>query len=321
MWRSLRPDASSVPGMNYDRGSGPVVFSWLTEKDAQDNLVKQTYLDAGENPPDGVIICYSLKNEPKDAIKLTIVDGKGRIVNNYQSKGDGATSTPPFLQKIQGMNRFVWDMREMGAATVPGDKSVGGLDESVIGPLVVPGKYEAQLTVDGKTVSQLFNVKKNPINPSTNTDLEKQHDILIKIRDTTSEIASLVVTIRNIRKQIQNWNNLLGSIKESQPAKDVTSLVKRKLSAIESELIHTPDAGDLGMDSPVKIYAKLAALNSVIGSADYAPPKQTLEAYASIESQYIKQKNRLTKVIEGDIPKLNSLLNELDLAPVITHSL
>ncbi|PZC50426.1 MAG: Sortilin, neurotensin receptor 3,/Sortilin, neurotensin receptor 3 [Chloroflexi bacterium] len=319
MWRSLRPDASSVPGMNYDRGSGPVVFSWFTEKDAQDNLVSQTYLDAGENPPDGVIICYSLNIEPKAAIKLKIVDSRGRVVNNYQSKEEGATSSPPFLQKVQGMNRFVWDMREMGADTVPGDKSVGGLDESVIGPLVVPGKYEAQLTVDGKTVKQLFNVQKNPINPSTNEELEKQHEILMRIRDTTSEIAGRVGTIRNIRVQIQNWLGRLESANKSKAVKDLSSLILQNLAGIESELIHTPDAGDLGMDSPVKIYAKFAALNSVIGSADYAPPKQTLEAYNSIDRQYMTQNAKLVRVIEVDIPNLNRLLDEVDLDPVTTN--
>ena len=83
-------------------------------------------------------------------------------------------------------------------------------------------------------------------------------------------------------------------------------------------LIHTPDAGDLGMDSPVKIYAKFAALNSVIGSADYAPPKQTVEAYNSIESQYNTQNAKLTRVIDVDIPNLNRLLSKIDLNPVTT---
>ena len=86
MWRPLRPDASSVAGMNYDRGAGPVIFSWYTEKDAEGNLVKQTYMDAGQNPPDGVVVYYYFNEQPQGEVTLTVLDKEGNTVNTFRSK-------------------------------------------------------------------------------------------------------------------------------------------------------------------------------------------------------------------------------------------
>ena len=138
MWRPLRPDASSVAGMNYDRGAGPVIFSWYTEKDGEGNIVKQTYLDAGQNPPDGVVVYYYFKEQPEGEVALTVLDKEGNTVNTFRSKEEGSDYKGPFLPKKAGMNRFLWNMRHSDAETVPGDETVGGLDESVNGPMAVP---------------------------------------------------------------------------------------------------------------------------------------------------------------------------------------
>ncbi|MBW3589176.1 MAG: glycosyl hydrolase [Actinobacteria bacterium] len=53
-------------------------------KKKPDGRVKQVYLDAGENPPDGVPISYILKEEAKpEEISLTILDAKGNEIITF----------------------------------------------------------------------------------------------------------------------------------------------------------------------------------------------------------------------------------------------
>ena len=41
----------------------------------------------GENPPDGAILYYYLKEQPKDPIKLEILDASGKAIRSYTSEG------------------------------------------------------------------------------------------------------------------------------------------------------------------------------------------------------------------------------------------
>ncbi len=316
MWRPLRPDASSVAGMNYDRGAGPVIFSWYTEKDGEGNIVKQTYLDAGQNPPDGVVVYYYFKEQPEGEVTLTVLDREGNTVNTFRSKEECSDYKGPFLPKKAGMNRFLWNMRHSDAETVPGDETVGGLDESVNGPMAVPGSYRVRLQVNGQTLSQWCEVRKNPLNPSTQQDLEAQHRLLMQLRDKTSEISGAVARLRKVRGQVEGWLQRLDDSEDSKQVEEAGQAIKDKLGEIESELIHVPAPGAPSLDAAVKLYSKLPALNSVIASADYAPTKQAVETYQDIASRVDEQISLLDKVLEQDVPEFNRMVGGLNIEPV-----
>ena len=103
-------------------------------------MAKQTYMDAGQNPPDGVVVYYYFNEQPQGEVTLTVLDKEGNTVNTFRSKEECSDYKGPFLPKKAGMNRFLWNMRHSDAETVPGDETVGGLDESVNGPMAVPRK-------------------------------------------------------------------------------------------------------------------------------------------------------------------------------------
>ena len=78
------------------------------------------FWDAGENPPDGVMIHYYLKEAPAE-ITLSILEEDGRIIQNFSSNPPEADeNTPePRVPAEPGMNRFVWNMRYPPARRVP----------------------------------------------------------------------------------------------------------------------------------------------------------------------------------------------------------
>jgi hypothetical protein len=83
-----------------------------------------------------------------------------------------------------GMNTFQWPM------TYPtGEKMVDTeFHTRPNGPLAKPGVYSATLTVGDWSMTQSFELLKDPRISTTDADLAEQFDFLIQIRDKLSEI-------------------------------------------------------------------------------------------------------------------------------------
>ena len=72
----------------------------------------------------------------------------------------------------QGANQFVWNMRYPGAELL--DNAV--FQGSSAGPLAPPGMYAVELNVDGETLQQAFEIKKDSGTEYSNAVIEEQFD-------------------------------------------------------------------------------------------------------------------------------------------------
>jgi photosystem II stability/assembly factor-like uncharacterized protein len=133
---------------------------------------------AGQNPPDGAILYYTLKSAASN-VRLDIEDSNGKVVVRFEST-DQPRPVPanlnvptywlrPFqqLSAAAGMHRFVWDLH---AAPQGGGGGRGGPPISAIihdtplaqGEWMPAGAYTVKLTVDGRTYTQPLVVKADP---------------------------------------------------------------------------------------------------------------------------------------------------------------
>jgi photosystem II stability/assembly factor-like uncharacterized protein len=126
----------------------------------------------GENPPQGAVIHFWLKEKPKKPITIEIFDGKEALVAKLTSEEekdqipeddpDGPMEKrekKPLPAEI-GVNRAVWDLRHDGAKLIKPAKVDAGDADS--GPLVLPGEYTIKLTVEGKTLTTKVQVTLDP---------------------------------------------------------------------------------------------------------------------------------------------------------------
>ena len=160
---------------------------------------------AGQNPPDGAIIDYLLKSAPTGEITMTILDERGRQVQQFSSQPKAPDlplpnvpsywfEPPKALPKAAGLNRFVWDLRYPPPVSLPygyfgslldyteytlADHAIPGKTprEQPQGPLVVPGTYTVQLSVAGQTYSQKLTVELDPRLKVSSADLQQQLDL------------------------------------------------------------------------------------------------------------------------------------------------
>src|SRR5205807_1204177 len=65
----------------------------IRRKKKPDGEMEDEYLDAGMNPPDGVIVTYYLKQKPEDEVKLTFLDAGGKEIRTFSSEKKGQPSS------------------------------------------------------------------------------------------------------------------------------------------------------------------------------------------------------------------------------------
>ncbi|RMD91812.1 MAG: glycosyl hydrolase, partial [Calditrichaeota bacterium] len=226
----------------------------------------------------------------------------------------GERHLPDTLPVKAGMNRFIWDMRYPDATKLKGAILWAG---STRGPLAVPGTYQARLKVGDKILTKSFEIKKDPRVPATIADLQEQFDLLIKIRDKVSQAHEAVQNIRDIRKQV---NSVVERVKGQAGADTIASVaksLKEKLKAIEEKIIQVKaKARQDVLNYPIKLNNKLAALASVVASADAKPTKQAYEVFDDLSSRLDAQLAKLNEIIEKDIPAFNQLVREQEIPAV-----
>jgi len=286
----------------------------------------------GQNPPGGAGIYYYLKNKPVGEVTLEFTDASGRSIKKIASRvseGQGPAAPPASEEEgffgggggarrapaEAGLNRFIWDLRYPDATRFPGLIMWAG---NTTGPRVAPGSYQVKLTVDGKTMTQSFEVKKDPRLETTQADFAKQLDLLLKIRDKFSETSDAILQIRDARKQIDDISNRLKDQPSGKAIADAAKSLKAKLAAIEEALYQTKNQSSQDpLNYPIRLNNKLAALNGVVGSADSAPTDQTYAVYEEVVGRINAELQKLDQTMRTDLPAFNKMVREQDIPAVI----
>ncbi|MCC6935238.1 MAG: hypothetical protein IT333_01885 [Thermomicrobiales bacterium] len=265
------------------------------------------FFDAGKNPPDGAIVHYWLKDSPS-SVSLTFRDADGNAIRHFSSDGSTVEGLPAEALKVsaaEGANRFVWDLRVPGAAPISGidPTFTSGLNrDALIGPVVAPGSYTVDLTVDGTTYSQPLTIEPDPRVSGNQADLEAQFDLLIKIRDKINETHAAVDRIHSIRGQVRQATSRI----DDDAAITAGEQIIEKLAPIE-EALAQPRSTD-PRQFPNGLNDKLAALPGMISNADTRPPKQYYEVFEKLSDEVDEQLEALNAVIDSDIANFNEML-------------
>ena len=317
-------------GKNYTIGLGvPTTFY---EEKTSTGVKERKFLDAGENPPQGVIVYYLLKDKLSDPLKLTFLDEDEEMIKAFtvrdpeedggDESGPGKTSEAdstredPYLSDEAGLNRFVWDMRYPEADKVAGDVAT---ENSITGPLATPGIYKVRLEVGGETFTQTFEILKDPRVAADQEDLDTQFRLWCEIRDKLSETHGGIEHLRRIRKQVEDWESRIGDGKDLASILEAAAALKAKLAEIEEELIQ-PEASSSSyrLSVPSRLNFKLVDLISVVGCADYPPPKQAYKVFKHLSAQIDDQLSRLESLIENEVADFNDLVRKADLPAIMT---
>lgn len=300
-------------GKNYHVTIGQNATYYVDEDDT--GYRRNRVIDAGDDIERGVRITYLLDEDATGTATLTISDADGNEVDTFTSdvpaeKKDRAGRR--YIHAAQGMNSFQWNMNHRSGVKMA-DTEYHARPE---GPLAKPGTYRATLTVGDWSMSQSFDLIKDPRVTTTDEDLAEQFDLMMQIQTKLSETASAVNSIRSVRKQLTDWKTRLAGDDRDEIGETIASAtaLDEALTRIENELVQvelTSDGDSLNYRE--MLFEKLSLLAPVVSSADARPTVQSHRVYEKLSGQIDEQLAALRSVIDGDLADLNHRLAKLEL--------
>jgi photosystem II stability/assembly factor-like uncharacterized protein len=241
---------------------------------------------AGRNPPRGVVIPFYLEAPPTGAVSLRILDGQGEV-----RRFEGVSAKA-------GANRFVWDMRYPGATVLPDAVFQG----SAQGPLAPPGTYRVELTVNGRTLTQPFEILRDPRIDYTDADLVEQFEFLVDVRDKLTETMDLVGRIRSMRTDAEQMVERAGGRQQLQ---DALQELNDKLYPLEERLVqYRARAGQDLIAQPTGVDSKLARLMNFASMADAPPTEGERELYGRLVQVIQERAEALARVEAEEYARL-----------------
>jgi photosystem II stability/assembly factor-like uncharacterized protein len=270
----------------------------------------------GENPPAGAVVYYWLEDEPKDDVKLELLDDKGALVRTLSSKKlepavpeddpDPEEEPPKPLPKRAGLQRATWDLRYEGAPRIRGAKVDAG--EPWVGPRVLPGRYTLRLTAGGETRTTTVEVRQDPRVSVPSADLEAQLSFSLALRDDLTRLSKTVAALRSVREQAKARVAPLRGESGHEPLVAAADALVGKLDALEQKL-HNPKAqvayDILAMRGGTQLYSRLSPLYSWATEGDGAPTQGMREVYAEEHRELESRLAEWKALVEGDLAALN----------------
>lgn len=310
-WRVHRRAFSRTPGITNYMMTGPVTVAYNLVDTPMGTKTEQ-FLDAGKNPPDGVVIHYWFDAKPEGEVSLAILDADGAEVRRFSSIGEDTPRVPAEA----GMNRFIWDMRYPTATRLmEGGKPdiFASFMDDMIAPRALPGAYQVRLTIGEESWTQPFNLVMDPRIGTTQEQLAEQFNLKIAIRDQISALHESVNRIRRVRTQVAAWEERAKTAENNDVAEAAAAL-KEKLAAIEDRMVVVD--GSKPKPGPSRLKEKLAGLSGMIDESDDPPTQGAGEVFNLLGERVDVERINLERVIGDDLQAFNDLVNRSGLAPV-----
>ncbi|MDG1708116.1 MAG: hypothetical protein P8H03_05105, partial [Emcibacteraceae bacterium] len=236
-----------------------------------------------ELPRPGVEIDYYVPEGDHASIKLEILDSAGDVITTYVNDGseqdDKDVDAPMHivdedLEKDAGLNRFRWNMTQLGAWHSTASRRYND------GPIATPGAYSARVSVGGQTSSASFNLIADPrvTDQGINvTDIAKQTEM-------QGHIAALLTNARKLEEQAKAEHGALhrkyaGQSNEERGVEANADFdrVHTAVRTLGTPNIIYPKAGLVGM---------ISYLYNINSDADQVPGKDSVDRFAELSAEY-----------------------------------
>ena len=255
---------------------------------------------AGENPQDGAIINYHLEKNVAN-IKLEILDQQNKIIRTF-SNTDTLYKIPDvniplywvrpqdILSAQAGAHRFIWDLHYQ-PLNVPPSYAISAIANNTppvsTSPWVMPGKFIARLTINGKSMDQPIQIKMDPRVKTSNADLQKQFEIANESYLNRGKILTALDEIQMLKSKIVSINNYTNLKKELDNFTEMQKTSANNNKSTFSILNNT--------------YANIF---NTVEESDFPPTTQVTQAlqeanssFKNLWTEWVQLKNKITIAI------------------------
>jgi len=239
--------------------------------------------------------------QPKEAVKSE--GDAAEEEGGGEEGGRRGRDSNKLTEVVNGHNRFVWNLRVNEAKRFPGLVMWSG---GTIGPRVIPGTYQARLTVgDQPPVTVPFEVRQDPRSTSTAADLKAQFDFVSSVHDKLSEVNEAVSRIREVRKQLTDVKK---RVADNKAVVTAANDLDKKMTAVEEALYQTKNKSSQDpLNYPIRLNDKLAGVGDSAASGPYAPTSQQIAVRDELVAKINIELAKLKAIWDTDLPAFNKL--------------
>lgn len=243
----------------------------------------------GENPPDGAIIDYYLKENLNQELVLDVLDANNQLVRRFSSN-DTLYKIPnvniplywirpqQILSSTSGAHRFVWDMH-FAPLNIPPTYPIGAVYKntapSATSPWVLPGIYTIKLYLRNersKPLIQTFTVIIDPRVKTSPSALKEQFNASSLCYENRKKCMAAMDEMKMFHQALKE--KMIA--KATGPLKPLQAL-DEKITAIENPFSETGQ----GLS---RLNGIFASLFSILQEADAPPTSQALAAEKAADS-------------------------------------
>ena len=264
------------------------------------------YQLVGKNHPNGVLLNYFVNNYTDSAdIKLEILEMDGDLVRTFSNT---AKKKHKKLKVKKGGNDFVWDMRYEGFKEFPGMVLYSSPNR---GPKAIPGTYKARLSVNGNSVEQSFEIKKDPRLPNTMEDYQQQFHFLIGVRDKVSQAHQAMIDIAVIRKDLAFLQEKLGDKDKYDAVLERAKELEKSIAVIENNIHQTKNKSRQDpLNYGIRINNRMAFLLADQQRGDFPPTEQAQAFFKEVSEELDKELRDLDQLLLKEFGVINQLLED-----------
>ena len=304
----------SAPGPDAVRVYAPQ-RAWLTHAYGVSPDAKRIPA-AGTNPPFGATVFFHV---PADyhgnvPVSLSFLDAQGRPIRTFAlhlktsspklTPAERDNRTPRQLEaaaerKLTGItpgyDRFQWNLRYPDATQVSGfyePAAAGGLDDSVKGPRVVPGRYTVVLDYNGRKAQRSFQVSLDPgLHPAPGALAER---LALELRihgalETLDRTLNRAISVRKRLRGAVEQGKL--SAKQAHPA---LAALDAAIGGTVQLAIHSSE-GDC-VTEPL-LHSRLAYLAAEAGLAYREPTSAEQSVFDELDGKATASEKRLRAAV------------------------
>ncbi len=278
---------------------------------------------AGQNPPDGAMIDYSLKSPGSGPVAIEIIDSSGNLVRHFSS-GDKPEPYNPkdfnvpeyWFRPLRvpsaaaGMHRFVWDLHYPDPDVLERDFPISALYHDTPlypqGAAVLPGKYTIKLTAEGKSYTQPLEIRMDPRVKTPQQDLQRLFDLDGKIADALHRDYVAIQQVRSLRSQLKAIGLTRANPELAKSLHDLevkAAQIEGDTGGYGTRYLTTPEGRSLS-----RLNGGLTSLVSGLDTADAAPTTQEEAMFSELERALTEQVSAWDQMKSKDVQELNNRL-------------
>ena len=264
---------------------------------------------AGQNPPDGAIINYVLKEKSAKPIVMEIFDSSNKLIRRFSSDDKPLPydenklrfptywlRPPQILPNEAGMQRFVWDLQYPNPPSDNYDLPISAIYKNTPfvpeGVFVMPNNYVVKLTVNGKTYTQSLTVKMDPRVTTSTADLQQQFTLSMQAYEGVKQTFAMLEEIKTLQARLKATREKTGN---SAVQKEIADLEQKLTTLLNGNSSAPVPMSEFPLN---RLNGAFQTLLDVLQDTDAKPTTQAVVAAKDLQDALRNANNLLAKLRE-----------------------